>query len=206
VFTVQKADIHLGTHRKSIVQETLDRLDDKMAIGQSRRDAKRAIREERGLTWSVSTGLIHSFKTRSVYQEHTIRFVKWARTTHHILSLAQLDPRANDLATEYLQLQLTDGKSPYTLQAKRAALRLFFNSRELASTVTIPRRARTGITRSRGPKEHDRHFQPANWQPLIRFLQATGLRRQELRDLRIRDIFQDHAGQLRACEKWQGRA
>jgi integrase len=185
-----------GYASQEIVREALDRLDSKMAIGQSRRDAKRAIREERGRTWSVSTGLIHSFKARSVYQEHTIRFVKWARTTHHILSLAQLDSCANDLATAYLQQQRTSGKSPYTLQAERAALRLFFDNRELASSVAIPRRARTSITRSRGPKEHDRHFQAANWQPLIRFLQAAGLRRNEVRHLRIRDICQGHDGQL----------
>jgi integrase len=111
-------------------------------------------------------------------------------------NLEQLDLQANDLATEWLQRQLTDGKSPYTLQVIRAALRMFFNSRELAASVAIPRRARTGITRSRGLKEHDRHFQTSNWQPLIKFLQATGLRRQELRNLRVRDIFQDHGGQL----------
>ncbi|MFL5654091.1 MAG: integrase [Ktedonobacteraceae bacterium] len=185
-----------ATHRKSIVRETLDRLDDKMAIGQSRRDAKIALREEQGVTWSVSTGMIHSFKTRSTYQEHTIRFIKWARSAHHMISLAQLDPCANELATEYLQQQLTDGKSPYTLQVERAALRLFFNNRELAASVAIPRRARASITRSRGVKSHDRHFQPTNWPELVKFLQATGLRRQELRDLKCRDIHQDQASQL----------
>src|SRR5947209_17603774 len=122
-----------ATHRKSIVREALDRLDAKMAIGHSRRDAKLAIREEQGPTWSISTGKIHSFKTRSVYQEHTVRFVKWARTTHHMVSLAQLDPRANELTCEYLQQHLDEGKSPYTLQVERAALRLFFGDRELAA-------------------------------------------------------------------------
>ncbi len=167
-----------------------------MAIGESRRDAKLALREEQGTTWSISTGKIHSFKTRSTYQEHTIRFVKWTRATHHIISLAQLDPRANELATAYLQQQLAGGKSPYTLQVERAALRLFFGNRELASDVAIPRRARASITRSRGVKSHDRHFQPANWPELVKFLQATGIRRQELRDLKCRDIHQDQAGQL----------
>jgi integrase len=47
------------------------------------------------------------------------------------------------------------------------------------------------ITRSRGSKKHDRHFQPANWQPLINFLKATGLRRDELKMLRVGDII-DH--------------
>src|SRR5450759_3463762 len=149
-----------AAHRKSIVRETIERFDSKMAIGESRRDAKRAIREEQGTTWSVSTGKIHSYKTRSTYQEQSIRFVKWVRQHHHVISLAQLDPRAEELATAYLQQQLAEGKSPYTLQTERAALRMFFADRTLAASVAIPRREREKITRSRGPKKHDRHFNP----------------------------------------------
>lgn len=178
-----------AAHRKSIVRETIERFDTKMAIGQSRRNAKIALREEQGTTWSVSTGKIHSHKTRRTYQEQSIRFVKWARQVHHVISLAQLDPLADELATAYLQQQLAEGKSPYTLQVERAALRLFFDNRSLASAVQIPRRERAKITRSRGPKKHDRHFQPANWPELIRFAQAAGLRRHELRTLYCRDIF-----------------
>lgn len=182
-------------HRKSIVRETIERLDTKMAIGQSRRNAKIALRAESGRAWSVSTGRIHSHKTRATYQEQTIRFVKWARGHHQVISLAQLDPRADELVTAYLQQQLEEHKSPYTLQVERAALRLFFNDRTLASTVAIPRRERDSITRSRGPKQHDHHFQPANWPELIRFAQATGLRRHELQALHCRDIF-SRDGQL----------
>ena len=187
-------------HRKSIVREVIERLDTKMAIGESRRDAKIALREAQGATWSVSTGKIHSYKTRSTYQEQTIRFVKWARQVHHITSLAQLDPRADELATVYLQQQLAENKSAYTLQTERAALRLFFDDRALAASVPIPRREREKITRSRGPKKHDRHFQPANWPDLIRFAQTTGLRRHELRALHCRDIVV-HEGQLVAYVK-----
>jgi hypothetical protein len=50
------------------------------------------------------------------------------------------------------------------------------------------------IIRSRRVVEHDRHFQPANWQPLLNFLRATGLRRQEVRDLKVRDLTQDADG------------
>jgi hypothetical protein len=178
-----------AAHRKSIVRETIERFDGKMAIGESRRDAKRAIREEQGTTWSISTGRIHSFKTRSTYQEQSIRFVKWVRSEYHVTSLAQLDPRADELATAYLQQQLAEGKSPYTLQTERAALRLFFDNRGLASTIAIPRRARANITRSRGPKQHDSHFQPTNWPELVNFARAAGLRRHELRALYCRDIF-----------------
>ncbi len=118
-------------------------------------------------------------------------FLNWARATHLVKQLDQVDARADELATEYLRLQLADGKSPYTLQAIRAALRLFFDNRGLAAAVQLPRRTRAMITRSRGPAKHDRHFQPANWQPLIKFLQATGLRRHEVRQLHVRDILTD---------------
>jgi integrase len=162
-----------------------------MAIKHSRGEAKEIAEAAGESTWAFSTGMIHSFKTRTVYQAHVVRFVRWARSIHQIKNLAQLDPHAEALATAWLQAQLAEGKSPYTLQAERAALRLFFGNRTLAQDVAIPRRTREHITRSRGPAAHDRHIQLANWQPLIRFLQATGLRRNELRTLRDQDIIRD---------------
>ncbi len=142
-----------------------------MAIKHSRGEAKEIAEAAGESTWAFSTGMIHSFKTRTVYQAHVVRFVRWARSIHQIKNLAQLDPRAEALATAWLQAQLAEGKSPYTLQAERAALRLFFGNRTLAQDVAIPRRTREHITRSRGPAAHDRHIQLANWQPLI-FLAA----------------------------------
>src|SRR6266571_5880524 len=178
----------MGYHRKSIVKEAVDRLEEKMAIGQSRRQAKRALRAAGEPIWTHSTERIHSFKTRSVYQGHVVRFIRWSRATYQINTLAQLDARADELATRYLQQHMAEDKSAYTLQAERSALRLFFANRTLAQEVVLPRRARTTITRSRGAVSHDRHFQPANWQPLLKFLQATGLRRNEVRLLAVHDI------------------
>jgi hypothetical protein len=180
----------VATHRKSIIKQTIDRFDGLMAINESRGKAKEAAKEAGEYQWAFTTGRIHSFKTRSVYQEHTLRLVTWARATYQIKDLAHLDARADELATTWLQQRVASGKSPYTLQLERAALRMFFSDRALASTVTIPLRTRETITRSRGPKVGDMHIQLANWQPLITFLRATGLRRQEARDLHCRDIHQ----------------
>ena len=71
-------------------------------------------------------------------------------------------------------------------------MRLVFQNRTLAQDVALPRRARETITRSRGPIDADTHIQLANWQPIIRFLQATGLRRDELEHLRVRDIVEEN--------------
>ncbi len=161
-----------------------------MAIGESRREAKQAMRASGEHIWTFSTEKIHSFKTRSVYQEHILRFINWSRNIHQTKRLEYLDEHADTLVCQYLIDQIQANKSPYTLQVERSALRLFFNNRFLAQSVILPRRARAGIRRSRGPAKHDQHFQPANWLPLLNFLQATGLRRNELRLLRIRDIIE----------------
>jgi integrase len=168
-----------------------------MAIGQSRfqaKQAQRAASAEAG--WTISTGKIHSHTTRKVYQQHILAFINWARTTHGITRLARLEERADELVTEYLAAHVAARRSAYTLQAERAALRLFFGNWSLAVAVDIPRRTRTTITRSRGPATHDRHFQPAHWQAHIRFAQACGLRRAELRDLRVRDVYTADDGTL----------
>lgn len=184
-------------YRKSIIREAIERLDSLMAIGQSRFQAKqvqRATSAEAG--WTVSTGKIHSHTTRKVYQQHILAFINWARTTHGITRLARLEERADELVTEYLAAHVAARRSAYTLQAERAALRLFFGKWSLAVAVDIPRRTRTTITRSRGPATHDRHFQPTHWQAHIRFAQACGLRRAELRDLRVRDVYTADDGTL----------
>ena len=183
--------------RKSIIREAIERLDTLMAIGQSRfraKQAKRAASAEAG--WTISTGKIHSHTTRKVYQQHILAFINWARTTHGITRLAWLGERADELVSQYLTAHVVANRSAYTLQTERAALRLFFGDWSLAAAMRIPRRTRTTITRSRGPAGHDRHFQSAHWQAHIRFAQACGLRRAELRDLRVRDVYTAEDGTL----------
>ena len=183
--------------RKSIIREAIDRLDSLMAIGTSRFQAKQAQRAASPeASWTVSTGKIHSHTTRKVYQQHVLAFINWARTQQGITRLARLDERADELVTQYLSTHVSAEKSAYTVQSERAALRLFFGNWKLAATVRIPTRLRLSITRSRGPAGYDRHFQPANWQEHIRFAQACGLRRAELRDLRVGDVYTAGDGTL----------
>lgn len=174
--------------RPSIVKAAINRLDDQMAIGESRFAAKRTAREQDPSLWSFSSGKMHSYATRSSYQRHVLAFTNWARDEYGIRDLTKLDAQAPGLVNFYLSARLGEGQSPYTLQAIRSALRLFFGNRQLGETVELPRRTREGITRSRGVVKQDGDFQPARWQPLIRFLKATGLRRAEVSVIRVRDV------------------
>ena len=166
----------------------LKRLDSLMAIGESRHQAKQALREaSEEKRWSVSTGHIHSFATRATHQQQIMAFVDWVKAHYSGTTPAILDTHADEWASQYLQEQIATGSSPYTLQTMRAALRMCFWP-ELASSVELPKRTRKKITRSRVPVKQDAHFQPNNWPEHLLFAQATGLRRAEMRDLRVRDI------------------
>jgi integrase len=167
-----------------------------MAIGQSRRAAKQAARAAKGPVWAFSTGKIHSYQTRQIYQAHSLRFIRWARQTFGIRRLEDLDARAEELTCLYLQQEIAARKSPYTLQLERSALRLFFARRDLAVQVSLPRRTRAGITRSRSARALDHSRIPARWHPLISFARACGLRRSELASLRVADVFTTRKGQV----------
>lgn len=125
-----------------------------------------------------------------------MRFLKWCRARFGLRRLSEVDACAEELACAYLEERVAAHYSPWTLATERSALRLFFRQRNLAASVVLPARSTATITRSRRPAARDRHLQPANFQSLIGFCLACGLRREELRDLRVRDIVIDEEGRL----------
>lgn len=177
-----------ASHHKSLIKEIIERLDSLMALGESRGKAKEKARAAGEETWAFTTGKIHSYKTRQVYQEQCIRFAKWARATTGVKQFAELERRADELASIYLRKNLDEQKSASTMQTIRAALRMLFGNRLLTQSVELPKRRRKQITRSRGPKKQDRQFQPNNWPDLLQFLRSTGLRRDEVTMLLVGDV------------------
>ena len=168
----------------------LARLDSLMALEQSRGQAKEEARKAGQKTWAFTTGKMHSYKTRQDYQEHAINFVKWARDAYGLKRLELIDERAGELTAEFLQQYLDEGKSASTLYTMRSALRLVFADWTLMQDVPLPKRSQAKITRSRGAKAHDKHFNPDNWPKHVHFLQAAGLRRDEMKLLRAGDLWE----------------
>jgi hypothetical protein len=187
--------------RPSLIQEALQRFDQLKAFGVSRHALKAAQRDHlraEGLptSWSHSTGKIHSCGTADTYKRQVLDYCAWARATHDIRHLADLDQRCPALAHAWLQLQLDQHKSPYTVQMQRSALRMFHHDRVLGAALTIPRRRREAITRSRQETPGDRRINPERWRDLIAFLHATGLRRREVTSLRVKHVSEDGDGTL----------
>lgn len=182
--------------RPGLKYVALQRLDRLMADGQKRSEAKAQAQAQGETLFAFTDGKMHSFETRNNYQKIVMRFLDWCRNEHNIHTADQLDARADELASYYLSRRIEQGYSAWTLQTERSALRLFFEDHSLAAGVALPRRRRENITRSRLPVERDRHFQPDNWPLLVNFVLACGLRREELRDLRVGDIYIKADGQL----------
>ena len=175
-------------NREGLTYAVKQRLNEKMCLGESRYAIKQARREAGETVWAYSDERIHSHGTRNSYQKLLVAFAKWAGKKYGVRFLKELDARADEFATEYLGERLAMHKSADTLSTERSALRLFFGRRDLAAQVVLPERKRENITRSRRSTSRSREFQPANWQPLLRFLDATGLRDAEVKLLQIEDI------------------
>jgi hypothetical protein len=177
-----------GKH-KGILYEALQQLDRLMATGEKRSDAKALAHDHGESTFAFTDGKIHAFETRNNYQNIVMRFVNWCRDCHDINRIECLREYADELTSVYLSDRIAQGYSAWTLQTERSALRIFFQNRDLASSVVLPKRKMGNIVRSRHPAVRDLHFQPNNWLPLINFCKACGLRREELRDLYVRDVY-----------------
>lgn len=200
--------------RPSIIYEACARFDALKAISVSRHAEKQRLRREaaaRGVVLpalALSTGRIHSDKTLITYKGIALRYVRWAREEADVRCLADLDAQAPRLVSLYLATLLAAGRSPYTLQTVRSALRMFHRPaypldvreervRALGAEVCLPPRRRTAITRSRSPVAMDRAIALDRYLVLIGCCLATGLRRRELAALTAADVREDAGGRLR---------
>ncbi len=203
----------MSSRRPSLIYEACARFDELKAIGVPRHEEKRTVRadaEAKGITLpplAVSTGRIHADKTLETYKAAALRYAHWARDTHGICRLADLDAAAERLVALYLEMRRDVGDSAYTLTTTRAALRMFYRPaypqeerearvRALGATVALPRRRRAAITRSRHAVAMDDAIALGRYVAIIQFCCATGVRRRELEALVVGDIQADLDGAL----------
>jgi len=164
-------------------------LDSLMAIGVKRSEAKAEAAARGESLFAFSDGLIHSYEARENYQKVVMRFLNWCRDHYELRDLDAIDEQADELASLFLAERIALNYSAWTLQTERSALRTFFQDRHLTDMVELPQRKRENIKRSRRPAKRDQHINLENWQHVIQFCLACGLRREELRDLYVRDVY-----------------
>lgn len=164
--------------RNSLFHQVIHNLNGKMALGESRHEAKAALKEKLGKEYKFGATdyKIHGLDTRDNYQRIDNRFVRWCMEHRGVKKYASLEKCA-PLVKEYLQYRKDSGMSVPTLKTERSALG---NLYEISVDFPLPKRTPDNITRSRGPKEMDKHYSPEKNQKLESMGNSTGGRREDL--------------------------
>lgn len=191
--------------RQSLIKQVKDVLDNLARFGESKHEEK-----QKKLTEAQAKGLkgwnparvdgIYSIVTMQTYRRECIAFVEWAKVNYGCRYLEQ----CKTYIGQYLVNKIDDGNSAWSVQTVRSALRKLYQNPDLANNVKIPIRKKNEIKRSRGEKAMDKKFSPERNRDLVDFCKATGLRRHELKAVKVQDVYRDEDGKLRV-EVIQGK-
>ena len=146
--------------------------------GKSRKEDKKT-----GLT----KGRIYTDKTYHDYVKISKTFADWVRNRYpETKHLKQTKKYVN----EYLQDMIDRGLSPYTIATRKAALMKLFGA-DSGDFVSVPKRARENITRSRLSAERDKHLSDEKRKYYEKITDSIGCRRSELTRVRGSDLRYD---------------
>jgi integrase len=191
--------------RKSLVYQFMEKLRSMDRSGESRHEAKekqKAATESGSVSgWQpIIVDGIFSHETMKSYAKSCAEFAIWARE-----NFAARDFEATKAhASSYLQYRLDKGDSAWTLKLVRSALRKVYEDRNLTNDINLPTRKKAEITRSRGEKPMDQKFSVERNRNLVDFCRATGLRRHELKSLRVKDVRENEGRLLVDVQRGKG--
>lgn len=151
-------------NKKSLICQVSENLNSKLAIGQSKHSDK--------INKINSKDKIYSYGTYNAYLQQCIQFTKWCKAEHKCKTL-------NDCriyVDEYLQKNIDENKSPYTIKLQASALAKLYGC-SAYDFINTPKRLRKDIKRSRATQINAKS-------DFEKFCICTGLRRREITALR----------------------
>ena len=167
---------------KSLLQQCKERLDGKLAIGESKVLAKRD---------GTYTSKIYSWKTYRTYLAESIRFIKWCKEQPLHPSIGH-KPRTLEecrvYVEDYLNFNINRNLSPWTLHTQANSIAKLIGCSTSDFNIKLPIRKRGIITRSRGIKVRDKNYSEKNNQDIILLNRVVGMRRSELAQIRGSDM------------------
>ncbi len=173
----------MGHKQGNLTFQISEKLKGMACFGQSKHEIKRRYGKE-GLI-----DRIFSFSTMKAYIDNCVKFGKWCHQEHGCKTIAQCRKYVGD----YL-LMKQETYAPYSVKLMASALaKLYSCSTEDFETETKAR-LRQNLTRSRLPRQMDRHFSEARNQDLVTFCRSVGPRRCELEQIRGNQLRIDQDG------------
>ena len=122
---------------------------------------------------------IYSYSTFDNCKQVSLDFARWCQAHKGLSKYAHIG-RYEPYVIEYLQHRKDSGKAKATINRDRSMLGRLFGKQINFDTG---KRDLSKITRSRGPKNMDKHFSEKNNADLINICKATGGRRDDMRKL-----------------------
>ena len=162
----------------SLTKQIQDVFDSKLAIGESKYQAKVKGKKTFNDITALTQDKIYSWGTYKSYMKQANYFAKYCKDQYGCRTLDECKPHIN----EWLQKQINEGKSAYTQKIRACSLAKLYDCKS-TDFIKTEVRNRENITRSRGVKVRDKHFSEQNHKDLVEFCKSTGLRRSELKVL-----------------------
>lgn len=137
-----------------------------------------------------ATDKIYSYATYRTYFVVCMNYVDWLRGRYRCLYIDD----ARQYVPEYLQWRIDQHLSAHTIKKEASALAKLYQCSYLDFGVDLPKRHRADRVLHRNA---DRAEEYAKQYPeLAEYCKATGLRRSEIRELKIGDTYRDASGQV----------
>lgn len=177
--------------RPSLVKQIKDILDKITRFGESKHEEKEKQKLEAKASgvkgWNPArVDGIYSVVTKQTYRRECIAFAEWAKKEFGFKDIYD----CKTCVAQYLTNKIDSGASAWSIQTIRSALRKLYQDHNLANEVKLPIRRKNEIKRSRGEKAMDKKFSPERNRDLVDFCKATGLRRHELKALKVIDVYE----------------
>ena len=191
-FSMQKEDHFMG-YRPSMTRQALDCLQEMQAFVASKHNERIA---NNGQT---RKDRIYSKSTFNTYLDIGTHFANWAKDNFGCKTLDDARPHVG----AYLEQRMLDGISAWTLHRDASALAKLYQCNSADFGVKLPPRYRSEISRYHNITEKMAEFE-AEHPLLARACKSCGLRRHELRALRVEDVYVDASGNIRVLVR-QGK-
>lgn len=171
--------------KKSIIRQGIERLLKMRAFGQSKHQDKLKNNGQ------PARNKIYSGSTLTGYIAACCRFLRWVRKEYDCNDL----DAARQYVGRYLRLRIRRGMSAWTVRAEAAALAKMYQCSMCDFGVKLPKRRRRDVTQHRR-NAYVGHYDSKKHYLLEAFCRACGLRRHEVAQLRVSDVYRSAQGNV----------
>lgn len=180
-------------NKGSLKFQVLKRIDSLKKFGEGKdpyKEMEREISEKNGTRWNpAKVPGVHSTTTCDSYKKATLNFVDWTKVHHPEIKNLDYLQEHKEVVGEWLTQRIEEGKSNFTIRKEACAVAKVLGCSSNDFGIQMPSKKDDVITRSRGEKEHDKHFSEEKNKDMVDFCRAVGPRRRELEALSPKDIY-----------------